>query len=147
MGRETGMPLKLSLKPNERFVVNGAVLQNGDRRAVMLLQNKASILREKDIIQPEEANTPARRIYFPIMMMYLDPAEAGGLYDEFVLRLHEFMGAIRSTDILKECVSLSREVMAADYYKALIRCRKLLTYEQGLLGHVDPGLSEHSQED
>ncbi len=141
------MPLKLSLKPNERFVVNGAVLQNGDRRAVMLLQNKASILREKDIIQPEEANTPARRIYFPIMMMYLDPAEAGGLYDEFVLRLHEFMGAIRSTDILKECVSLSREVMAADYYKALIRCRKLLTYEQGLLGHVDPGLSEHSQED
>jgi len=141
------MPLKLSLKPNERFVVNGAVLQNGDRRAVMLLQNKASILREKDIIQPEDANTPARRIYFPIMMMYLDPAEAGGLYDEFVLRLHEFMGAIRSTDILKECVSLSREVMAADYYKALIRCRKLLTYEQGLLGHVDPGLSEHSQED
>ena len=141
------MPLKLSLKPNERFVVNGAVLQNGDRRAVMLLQNKASILREKDIIQPEEANTPARRIYFPIMMMYLDPSEAGGLHDEFVLRLHEFMGAIRSTDILKECVSLSRDVMAADYYKALIRCRKLLTYEQGLLGHVDPGLSEHSQED
>ncbi len=73
------MPLKLSLKPGERFVVNGAVLQNGDRRAVLLLQNKASILREKDIIQPEEANTPVRRIYFPIMMMYLDPAGAAGI--------------------------------------------------------------------
>ncbi len=141
------MPLKLSLKPSERFVVNGAVLQNGDRRAVLLLQNKASILREKDIIQPEEANTPAKRIYFPIMMMYLDPADANKFYDEFVLRLNEFMGAIRSTDVLKECVSLSREVMAADYYKALTRCRKLLTFEQGLLGNVDPGLPDRSAED
>ncbi|MEZ6029975.1 MAG: flagellar biosynthesis repressor FlbT [Hyphomonadaceae bacterium] len=141
------MPLKLSLKPGERFVVNGAVLQNGDRRAVLLLQNKASILREKDIIQPEDANTPARRIYFPIMMMYLDPAGANQFYDEFVLRLNEFMGAIRSTEVLKECVSLSREVMGADYYKALTRCRKLLTYEQGLLGNVDPGLSERGEED
>ncbi len=59
------MPLKLSLKPGERFVVNGAVLQNGDRRAVLLLQNKASILREKDIIQPEDANTPAQADLFP----------------------------------------------------------------------------------
>src|SRR6201991_3605860 len=134
------MPLKLSLKPGERFVVNGAVLQTGDRRAVLLLQNKASILREKDIIQREDANTPGRRIYFPIMMMYLEPAEANRHYDDFVLRLSEFMGAIRAPDILAECVSLSREVMAQDYYKALTRCRKLLTYEQGLLGNVHPGL-------
>jgi flagellar protein FlbT len=141
------MALKLSLKPGERFVVNGAVLQNGDRRTVMLLQNKASILREKDIIQPEDANTPARRIYFPIMMMYLDPPDANRYYDEFVMRLNEFMGAIRSTEILKECVSLSREVMSQDYYKALTRCRKLLVYEQGLLGNVHPGLSDDSAED
>lgn len=141
------MPLKLSLKPGERFVVNGAVLQNGDRRAVLLLQNKASILREKDIIQPEDANTPGKNVYFPIMMMYLDPAEANRYYDQFVLRLNEFMGAIRSPDILKECVSLSREVMAQDYYKALTRCRKLLVYEQGLLGNVDPGVSGDGAED
>lgn len=141
------MPLKLSLKPGERFVVNGAVLQNGDRRAVLLLQNKASILREKDIIQPEEATTPAKRIYFPIMMMYLEPSEASKYYDEFVLRLNEFMGAIRSTEILKDCVSLSREVMAADYYKALTRCRKIVTYEQGLLDNVDPGLPGGGAED
>ena len=141
------MPLKLSLKPGERFVVNGAVLQNGDRRAVLLLQNKASILREKDIIQPEDANSPAKRIYFPIMMMYLDPGAANQFYDEFVLRLNEFMGAIRSTDVLKECVSLSREVAAADYYKALTRCRKLLIYEQGLLGNVHPSVSEGGEED
>jgi flagellar protein FlbT len=141
------MPLKLSLKPGERFVVNGAVLQNGDRRAVLLLQNKASILREKDIIQPEDANTPGRRIYFPIMVMYLEPDNAGAAYDEFVLRMNEFMGAVRSPEVLKECVAMSRDVMAADYYKALTRCRKLLTYEQGLLANVGSGLPEDSDAD
>ena len=66
------MPLKLSLRPGEKFVVNGAVVQNGDRRAALVLQNKASVLREKDIMQPDDAETPAKRIYFPIMLMYLD---------------------------------------------------------------------------
>ncbi|MDZ4761615.1 MAG: flagellar biosynthesis repressor FlbT [Alphaproteobacteria bacterium] len=141
------MPLKLSLKPGERFVVNGAVLENGDRRAVLLLQNKASILREKDIIQPEEATTPVKRIYFPIMMMYLEPADANRQFDEFVLRLNEFMGAIRSTDVLKDCVSMSREVMAGEYYKALTRCRKLLLFEQGLLANVGTSLPESRSED
>ena len=75
------MPLKLSLKPGEKFVLNGAVVQNGDRRGVLILQNKASVLREKDIMQAENAITPARRIYFPVMMMYLDEAGASKFYD------------------------------------------------------------------
>src|SRR3546814_461765 len=66
------MALKVSLKPDEQFVVNGAVVRNGDRRTNLILQNKVSLLREKDIIQEEEANTPSRRIYFAIMLMYLD---------------------------------------------------------------------------
>ena len=86
------MPLKLSLRPGEKFVLNGAVVQNGDRRGVLVLQNKASVLREKDIMQQEQANTPARRIYFPVMMMYLDEAGAERYYDEFVRRMSEFMG-------------------------------------------------------
>ncbi|MBI1340213.1 flagellar biosynthesis repressor FlbT [bacterium] len=141
------MPLKLSLKPGERFVINGAVLQNGDRRTVLLLQNKVSILREKDIIQPEDATTPASRIYVPVMMMYLDPDAADSFYNEFVLRMNEFMGAIRSPDILKECVAISREVMAREFYKALTRCRKLLAYEQELLNHVPQGLPDDRGED
>ena len=55
------MPLKLSLKPGEKFVLNGAVMTNGDKRASLVIQNKASLLREKDIMQREDANTPARR--------------------------------------------------------------------------------------
>jgi flagellar protein FlbT len=134
------MPLKLSLKPGERFVLNGAVVQNGDRRGTLILQNKASVLREKDIMQETEVNSPSRRIYFPVMMMYLDEAGASRYYDEFVRRLSEFMGAVRNPQILADCVSISRHAMAREYYKALMLCRKLIEYEDERLGNVASGL-------
>jgi flagellar protein FlbT len=135
------MPLKLSLKPGEKFVLNGAVVQNGDRRSSLLLQNKASVLREKDIMQADEAATPARRIYFPVMMMYLDQANGNALHDEFVQRLSEFMGAVRNPDILTDCVNISRHVMIREYYKALMLCRRLIEYEDERLGNVASRLS------
>jgi flagellar protein FlbT len=135
------LPLKLSLKPGEKFVLNGAVVQNGDRRGVLVLQNKASVLREKDIMQEEEANTPARRIYFPVMMMYLDEPNADRYYDEFVRRLTEFMGVIGNPAILAECVNISRHCMAREFYKALMLCRKIMDYEDERLGNVPSGVS------
>ena len=134
------MPLKLSLKPGEKFVLNGAVVQNGDRRTTLVLQNKASVLREKDIMQPEDAATPARRIYFPMMMMYLDDGAANRYYDEFVQRLTEFMGVIRNPEVLAECVAISKHAMAREYYKALMLCRKLIDYEDERLGNVASSL-------
>lgn len=136
------MPLKLSLKPGEKFVLNGAVVQNGDRRGSLILQNKASVLREKDIMQEEQVNTPARRIYFPVMMMYLDEGGAPRYYDEFVRRLSEFMGAVRNPDVLADCVNISRHAMAREYYKALMLCRRLIEYEDERLGDVATGLPE-----
>jgi flagellar protein FlbT len=131
------MPLKLSLKPGERFVLNGAVVQNGDRRGTLVLQNKASVLREKDIMQEEEANTPARRVYFPVMMMYLDESDAAKYYDEFAHRMNEFMGVIRNPDVLTDCVNVSKHVLAQEYYKALMQCRKLIEYEDERLRPAD----------
>jgi flagellar biosynthesis repressor protein FlbT len=136
------VPLKLSLKPGEKFVLNGAVVQNGDRRCVLLLQNKASVLREKDIMQPEDVTTPARRIYFPVMMMYLEEGQAARQYEEFVRRLSEFMGVIRNPDILADCVAVSKHVLEREYYKALMLCRKLIDYEDERLGNVATGLPE-----
>jgi flagellar protein FlbT len=138
------MPLKLSLKPNEKFVLNGAVLTNGDRRTSLVLQNKASILREKDILQEDEATTPVRRIYFPIMMMYLDPDEAHSFYDEFAKRLTEFMNAISDRNALDLCLGLAKDVMTGLHYKALIKCRKLFEFEQERLNYVGPSLSENA---
>jgi flagellar protein FlbT len=132
--------LKLSLKPGERFVLNGAVVQNGDRRGVLILQNKASVLREKDIMQSDEVNSPARRVYFPVMMMYLDEAGAEKYHEEFVRRLSEFMSVIQNPDVLNECVAISRHTLSREYYKALMLSRKLIEYEDERLGNGGNGL-------
>ncbi|MFT3997251.1 MAG: flagellar biosynthesis repressor FlbT [Asticcacaulis sp.] len=136
------MPLKLSLKPGEKFVLNGAVVQNGDRRCSLVLQNKASVLREKDIMQVNEVSSPARHIYFPVMMMYLDEGGAEKYYDEFLTRMTEFMGVISNPSILAECVLVSKAIMGREYYKALMGCRKLIEYEDERLGHVSTSLPE-----
>jgi flagellar protein FlbT len=136
------MPLKLSLKPGEKFVLNGAVVQNGDRRCSLVLQNKASVLREKDILQVEEVKTPARRIYFPVMMMYLDENTADRHYEEFLLRMSEFMSVIINPAVLAECVSVSRSIMGREYYKALMGCRKLIDYEDERMGNVSQSVSD-----
>lgn len=135
------MPLKLSLKPGEKFVLNGAVVQNGDRRSVLVLQNKASVLREKDIMQAEDATSPARRIYFPVMLMYLDETGAQRCYDEFALRMSEFISAIRNPAVVTDCVQISKHVLSREYYKALMGCRKLIEYEDERIGpNVPAGL-------
>lgn len=138
------MPLKLSLRPGEKFVLNGAVVQNGDRRGTLVLQNKASVLREKDIMQVDEAVTPSRRIYFPIMMMYLDENSASDFQDEFILRLSEFMSVISNKEIIEACISISKFVIAREYYKALMLARKLMTYEDERLRDVSSIVPEDS---
>ncbi len=138
------MPLKLSLKPGEKFVCNGAVLTNGERRVSLVIENKASILRDRDIMQAEDANTPAKRIYFPIMMLYLDAEHSDVHYDEFVKRTSEFMEAVSDHESLAICVAISRDVLQGQYYKALIKCRQLFDFEQVRLRYVASSLPENA---
>lgn len=131
------MALKLSLKPDERLVINGAVIANADRRTTLIVHNKASILREKDIMQEENVDTPAKRIYFPIMLMYMGQGDTDKYYEEFVLRMTEFMNAISTPAAIDNCVKISRDVMDRNYYRALITCKKLIAFEQERLGGTE----------
>ena len=138
------MPLKLSLKPGEKFVLNGAVLANGDKRTSLVIQNKACVLREKDIMQPQDAKTPARLVYLSIMMMYLDAEKSEETYTEFALRMNEFMSAIKNPEILTACVDITRDVAQGTYYKALIACRRLFDYELERLNYDPSSVSKRS---
>jgi flagellar protein FlbT len=141
------MSLKLTLKPSEKFIVNGAVLQNGDRRVTITIENRASILREKDIMMPEDAVTPARRIYFAIMMLYLEETENSGYADDFVGRMTEFMNAISSPEAVQDCVEIIQNVHSGKYYKALHICRKLFPFEAERLGYVASDVPEDTDDD
>lgn len=130
------MALKLSLKPGEKFVVNGAVIINGDRRTTLVLQNKASLLRQKDILPADKVDTPTKHVYFPIMLMYMDPLGFNKYHEQFVLRMTEFMSVIEDQETKLHCVAISKDVMEGEFYKALMKCKKLFEYENSRLTNV-----------
>ncbi|MCG8690862.1 MAG: flagellar biosynthesis repressor FlbT [Minwuiales bacterium] len=141
------MALKLTLKPGEKFVVNGAVIANGNRRASVVVHNKVSILREKDILQPDDANSPAKRIYFAIMSMYLDENHRDKLYEDFAIWMTDFIGAISDPTAKTTCLAVSREVMSGRYYKALMLCKRLLRFERERLDYDVAGVSANAAGD
>lgn len=130
------MALKLTLKSGERIAINGAVLVNGDRRAEFVVENRASILRERDIMRAEDATTPARRVYLPVMMMALDPDCRKEMFSEFEKRLTEIAGAISDPAGLSLCLKISAAVANGSFYKALGHCRALIEFENERLSHV-----------
>ena len=86
---------------------------------------------------PDQADTPLKRVYFPIMLMYLDEKGQKENYADFVQRITEFMDAISNREALQACVGIIEDVNAGRYYRALLNCRKLLPFEQERLGYVD----------
>ena len=68
------MALKVELKPHERIIIGACVVTNTDQRARLLIDgDRIPILREKDILTPETADTPAKLVYLAVQLMYLSP--------------------------------------------------------------------------
>ncbi|MEO1642745.1 MAG: flagellar biosynthesis repressor FlbT [Pseudomonadota bacterium] len=120
------MPLKLSLRPSEAIIVNGAVMRNGDRRGVMVVENRAKILREKDVVFPEAIQSLAEHAYFAIMQIYLTSETEGELYIDATSALAD-LAATSADDILKQrALDISILLADARVYEALSKCRKLM---------------------
>ncbi len=125
------MPLKLSLKPGETFVVNGAVVRNGDRRGVLLLETQARVLREKDILHPADATTPAGRAYFAVMQMYLLGEVDGPAYAQAAEAIAALLAACDCEEARQSVLDISADVASSNLYRALSRCRKLMPAAAG----------------
>ena len=65
------MALKVELKPGERVIIGDCVVTNADQRTRLIIEGDTPILREKDILTADSANTPAKRIYLAVQLMYL----------------------------------------------------------------------------
>ena len=96
---EDGMALKINIKPGEKIVVNGAVITIAEGGSALILQNHAVFLRGKDIMQQEDATTPARKIYFYLMLMYLDADSQEMYYGTFMEYMNDLMKATTLRDV------------------------------------------------
>ena len=128
------MPLKLILKPGEKVVINQAVVLNGGDKTELILQNKASVLRERDIMTEENADSPAKRIYFVVQMMYMFSDKERQYQANFNELVTSFIEAVpSSTPIL---LDIGRKVIEGNLYGAMKACKKLMCYEEEVLKHV-----------
>jgi flagellar biosynthesis repressor protein FlbT len=133
--------LKISLRDGEKMVVNGAVLRAAGRTAFWL-ENDAAILRGREVMRPEEADTPARRLYFACMMAYLDPDHIGAHQNSIIALLDDLLRAVEAPQAKIACASFAREVANHHYYRALAECRVLIDYEAAMLGSGDAAPGE-----
>jgi flagellar protein FlbT len=127
------MPLKLKLGANERFVVNGVVITNGEYRATLTINNFAHVMREKDVLQENEADTPTRRLYFLVQAMLMQPPPPAALLESYRQLFAELHGAYVKPVNLVALEEVDRAVKAENYYKGLIRLKPLIDYEANLL--------------
>jgi flagellar protein FlbT len=137
------MPLTINLKPHERLIINGVVIENSGPAAKILVHNNAALLREKDIVTEEQATTPARRIYYTVQCQYLFPGKSDvflPIIDKF---LGEFEQAAPSTAAL--IAEVRQFVSEGQFYRALKSAKQVITREQEILDDVSgEGLSKNS---
>ena len=124
------MPLRVELKPFERIVIGETVIINSGTRTSSLIDGEAPILREKDTVTAETANTPVKRLYFCVQLMYLknDIPRYRTAYLGFIKELREALPGSR--DVID---AVNNHVSGGALYKALKELRKLMKVEEGLL--------------
>ena len=124
------MALKVELKPNERIIIGSVVIRNDEQRTRFFIEGEAPILREKDILTPASADTPAKNIYLAIQLMYLaqDPTRQHDLFFQLV---HDFLQAAPSA--LPLVHEINNRILSGDLYKALKAAKKLIAYESDLI--------------
>ncbi len=124
------MPLRVELKPFERIVIGETVLINSGTRTCFLIDGDAPLLRERDTVSAETANTPAKRLYHCVQTMYLksDVARYRTAYLGFVKELRQ-----AHPDCGDAIAAINAHVSAGALYKALKEIRKLIKREAALL--------------
>lgn len=128
------MALKITLKPHEKMILGGAVITNGATKCEFVVENKVAILRQNSIMVPEDATSPARRIYLAIQLMYVDPAHMGAHQKLYWPLVKAFIDAAPSSlglvDQINECI------IKEDCYEALKLAKQLIDFEQEVIKRV-----------
>jgi flagellar protein FlbT len=130
------MPLKLTLKPNEKVLIGTAVLTNAGSKAEIIIQNNVPVLREKDIITEENADTIGKKVYFIVLNMYVDAKNESEYHTIYFKLINELMDIAPNTEILALIMEISQKILEGEHYIALKVCKKLLNYELELMADV-----------
>lgn len=127
------MALVIDLKPGEKILIGEAVITNDSQRTRLHIAGTSPILREKDVMQEHQADTPCKKVYFLIQCMYL--AGSASLYQKKYFELiREIQHASPSCAFF--FMQINEEIMSGVYYKALKLSKELIEHERELIEHA-----------
>lgn len=116
------------------MIIDGAVVRNAGITANLLIENNVPILREKDIMSEKDADSPCRRIYFVIQLMYLDQENLTTHHSTYWELVRAVVKAAPS--VLKLIDRISEHIVSRKYYQALKLAKQLIDYEEEVLLNV-----------
>jgi flagellar protein FlbT len=129
------MALKITLKAQEKMILGGAVISNGNNAVCQLIvENKVPILREKDIMKEIDADSPCRSLYFFIQLMYIDTENIDIYQQNYWDLVNDIVKAAPSTVGLID--RINEEIVIGRFYRALKLAQKLIDYEQEVISRV-----------
>ena len=129
------MALKITLKPHEKMILSGSVIANGSNaRCQLIVENEVPILREKDILSENDADTPCRNLYFIIQLMYIDQENQAIHQKNYWVLVNDIVKAAPSTVGLID--QINEEIVSGRFYQALKLSQKLIDYEQEVISLV-----------
>src|SRR5262245_62097814 len=105
------MTLRIELKPRERIIIGACVITNSDQRTQFVVEGHVSILREKDIMTVEAADTPAKRVYLAVQLMYTG-RDAREHHDTYFALIQDFLQAAPSAAPLIE--NINNHILSGD---------------------------------
>jgi len=133
--------LVLKLGPKERVLVNGAVIENGDRRSrLSILTPNANILRLRDAIRPDEVNTPVRRVCYIAQLILSGDAKEDEARFQLLRGIEQLSQVLTDVDSRQQLSEATEAFLEGEYYRGLKRLRCLLPREERLLA-TQPRLS------
>lgn len=135
--------LKISLKANEKIYINGAVVR-ADRKVSLELLNDVQFLLESHVLQPEQASTPLRQLYFILQVMLVDPVGAVDARDMFKRSLPLLLATFNNAEILATLKQVDRLVAEDHVYEALKTIRSLYPLEQRVIAGNDQPVLERA---
>ncbi len=129
------MALRLTLKPNERILINGCVVRNSDRRQLLMIENQADIVRETDLLDEAEARTPVKEVYFFIQAALLDSSKRKKLVPIVQKKLGQLVPVFHD-EVGEHIFEAAGFVAQSDFYKAMRALRPLIEYEERLFDMI-----------
>ena len=136
--------LKISLKPNEKIYLNGAVI-TVDRKVTIELLNDVQFLLESHVLQIDDASTPLRQLYFILQVMLMNPTGANDAYEMFRRSLPLMIASFSDPEISGTLKQIDRMVGEGHVYEALKAIRGLYPLESKALGENDDAPTGQSQ--